>query len=106
LTVIGTVLVGTGARIDDVLLEELRGMETHQITLDRALADRRIFPALDVPHCQTLHEEHLWTAPQLSRLRQLRSTFPTAMGVLGRVSRSRSNAELLDETAGTGEKAG
>ena len=106
LTVIGAVLVGTGSRVDEALLEELQGMENHTITLDRALADRRIFPALDIPKCSTQHEEHLWSGTQLSKVRALRTTFPNAMGVLGRVSRTRTNAELLDEGAKTGEKAG
>jgi transcription termination factor Rho len=106
LTVVGTLLHGHGLRSDETLIEELRGMETQTLTLDRALADRHVFPALDIPHSITLHEEYLWTGDQIKKIRNLRASFPNAQGVLGRVSRTRSNAELLDESAGTGEKAG
>ena len=99
LTVVGVLTQAAGSRIDAGLWEEFSGMETQLIALTRELADRRIFPALDIAHSGTLHEEHLWTAAQLSRLRNFRSTFPNAQGVLGRVSRSRSNAEIVDDPA-------
>jgi transcription termination factor Rho len=106
LTIIAAVLAGTGIKSDETLLEDLRGVENTSIVLDKALADRRIFPAIDVPHSGTLREELLWTQAQLQQLRSFRGTFPNAMGALGRVSRTRSNAELLDEPPKTGEKAG
>ncbi len=67
LTIIATALIETGSRMDEVIFEEFKGTGNMEIKLDRKLADRRIFPAIDVNASGTRHEELLLSAEDLNR---------------------------------------
>ena len=72
LTVIATALVETGSRMDDVLFEEFKGTGNMELVLSRDLADRRLFPAIDVVRSGTRREEMLLAPERLARVRALR----------------------------------
>ena len=72
LTILATALVETGSRMDDVIFEEFKGTGNAEIKLDRRLAERRIYPAIDVVASSTRHEELLATPAQLAQLWKLR----------------------------------
>src|SRR5262249_47766566 len=72
LTIIGTALVDTGSRMDEVIFEEFKGTGNMEIHLDRRLMDKRIFPTLDIARSGTRKEELLVPAPALNRIWILR----------------------------------
>ena len=72
LTIIGTALVDTGSRMDEVIFEEFKGTGNMEIHLDRRLMDKRIFPAMDIGRSGTRKEEMLLTKKTLDRMRLLR----------------------------------
>jgi transcription termination factor Rho len=72
LTIIGTTLVDTGSRMDQVIFEEFKGTGNMELVLSRKLADRRIFPAIDVEKSGTRKEEKLHSARRLTRVHVLR----------------------------------
>jgi len=72
LTIIATALVETGSRMDEVIFEEFKGTGNMEIMLDRKLADRRIFPAINVNMSSTRKEELLLSADELNRIYILR----------------------------------
>jgi transcription termination factor Rho len=72
LTIIATALVETGSRMDDVIFEEFKGTGNSEVYLDRKLADRRIFPAIDITRSGTRKEELLHSADELSKTWVLR----------------------------------
>ena len=72
LTIIATALVETGSRMDDVIFEEFKGTGNSEIKLDRSLADKRIFPALDIATSGTRREEKLFRPEQLESVYLLR----------------------------------
>ncbi|MEQ1894033.1 MAG: transcription termination factor Rho, partial [Planctomycetota bacterium] len=72
LTIIGTTLVDTGSRMDQVIFEEFKGTGNMELVLSRKLADRRIFPAIDVEKSGTRKEEKLHSARRLIRVNTLR----------------------------------
>jgi transcription termination factor Rho len=74
LTVLGTALIDTGSRMDEVIFQEFKGTGNMELVLDRKLADRRIFPALDVSQSGTRKEERLLGAEVLQRVTLLRRT--------------------------------
>ncbi|HPP76145.1 MAG TPA: transcription termination factor Rho, partial [Armatimonadota bacterium] len=71
LTVIGTALVETGSRMDDAIFEEFKATGNMELVLDRNLAERRIFPAIDVKRSGTRHDELLYDEDTLKRVWQL-----------------------------------
>ncbi len=71
-TIISTALVETGSRMDDVIFEEFKGTGNCEIKLDRALADRRIFPAFDIATSGTRREEKLYKPEQIEAIYTLR----------------------------------
>ncbi len=71
LTIIATALVETGSKMDDAIFEEFKGTGNMEIVLDRELAERRIWPAIDVRRSSTRHEEALFTAETLEAVYQL-----------------------------------
>ena len=101
LTIIGTVLVDTGSRMDDIIFEEFKGTGNMELYLSRELSDRRIFPAFDVVKSGTRHEELLFTAEEIPRTRLLRRLLADlrpidAMeGMLDRLKLTQTNAEFL-----------
>jgi transcription termination factor Rho len=73
LTVMGTALIETNSRMDDVIFQEFKGTGNMELVLDRKLADRRIFPAIDIAQSGTRKEERLFTKeeyPQVTLLRR------------------------------------
>src|SRR5690606_26733087 len=72
LTILATALVETGSRMDEVIFEEFKGTGNMELRLDRRLAERRIFPAIDVDASSTRHEELLFERKQLQQVWKLR----------------------------------
>lgn len=72
LTIIASALVETGSRLDDVIFEEFKGTGNMELILNRDLANRRIFPAIDILHSSTRHDELLYNAEELDSVRDLR----------------------------------
>ena len=72
LTILATALVETGSRMDEVIFEEFKGTGNMELKLDRKLAERRIYPALDVNASSTRHEELLFDRSQLQQVWKLR----------------------------------
>ncbi|MCU0607206.1 MAG: transcription termination factor Rho [Candidatus Edwardsbacteria bacterium] len=102
LTIIATALVETGSRMDDIIFEEFKGTGNMEIVLDRTLADRRIFPAMDINRSGTRKEELLWPPETLNRIWVLRKVLSQlgpveAMDLLlSRMKASKSNDEFLE----------
>ncbi|MBI1899582.1 MAG: transcription termination factor Rho [Planctomycetia bacterium] len=101
LTIIGTALIETGSRMDEVIFEEFKGTGNQEIVLDRSLVDRRIWPAIDINMSGTRREEMLMDPDELRRVcvvRRLLSELnpPEAMELLvTRLQKTQSNAEFL-----------
>ncbi|HET7294058.1 MAG TPA: transcription termination factor Rho [Vicinamibacteria bacterium] len=102
LTIIATALVETGSRMDDVIFEEFKGTGNMEIVLDRKMADRRIFPAMDINKSGTRKEELLLSRDELNRMWILRkvlstlSPFETMELMLERLAKAKSNKDFLD----------
>ena len=75
LTIIATALIETGSRMDEVIFEEFKGTGNMEIVLDRHLADRRIFPAIDINRSGTRKEDLLLTEEELGKIWVLRKVF-------------------------------
>jgi transcription termination factor Rho len=101
LTIIGTCLVDTGSRMDDVIYEEFKGTGNSELILDRRLAEKRIFPAIDVMRSGTRREELLLeegTLRMVWTMRRMLSAVGTNEGIellLNRLSKTQTNAEFL-----------
>jgi transcription termination factor Rho len=101
LTIIGTCLVDTGSRMDDVIYEEFKGTGNSELILDRRLAEKRIFPAIDVQRSGTRREELLLeegTLKMVWTMRRMLSAVGTNEGIellLNRLAKSQTNAEFL-----------
>ncbi len=102
LTIIATALIDTGSRMDEVIFEEFKGTGNMEIHLDRKLADRRIFPSIDINRSGTRKEELLLPLEDLNRiwiLRKLLSPLNTVDAMeflLDKLSGTKNNAEFLD----------
>ena len=105
LTVMGTALIDTGSRMDEVIFQEFKGTGNMELVLDRRLADRRVFPAIDISQSGTRKEERLLPPDVLQRVTLLRRTLvqmkPTeAMEMLvKKLGGYSSNAAFLDRIA-------
>ncbi len=104
LTIIATVLVDTGSRMDDVIYEEFKGTGNMELVLNRKLAERRIFPAIDIALSGTRREELLYDEPTYRAVITMRRMFSQlseqrgleAMeAILQQMSKTRNNAEFL-----------
>jgi transcription termination factor Rho len=106
LTIIATCLIDTGSRMDELIYEEFKGTGNMELHLDRRLAERRIFPAMDIPRSGTRREELLLgeeTIKQVWLLRRMVSMIAsdavnfseTTERVLDRMRKTKSNAEFL-----------
>jgi len=101
LTIVGTVLVETGSRMDDIIFEEFKGTGNMELHLTRELADRRIFPAIDILKSGTRHEELLFTEDELKKVHLLRRALSGTKPVqameamLDRLRLTATNAEFL-----------
>ena len=102
LTIIGTCLVETGSRMDDLIYEEFKGTGNMELHLTRKLADRRIFPAIDVSRSGTRQEELLYSKealPQIHTLRRMLEMFSDeerTETLLERLKKAETNEEFLD----------
>jgi transcription termination factor Rho len=101
LTIIATALVDTGSRMDEVIFEEFKGTGNFELHLDRKLADRRLFPAIDIQKSGTRKEELLLEKDDLNRVWMLRKVLTPlspveAMELLvSKLGKTRNNAEFL-----------
>ena len=101
LTIVATALIDTGSRMDEVIFEEFKGTGNMELVLDRRLADRRVWPALDVIKSGTRKEELLYHPSELEKIYMLRQAMSDlnpvdAMNLLlGRLKKTSSNAEFL-----------
>jgi transcription termination factor Rho len=106
LTIIATALVDTGSKMDQVIFEEFKGTGNSELVLSRELAERRIFPAVDLVASATRREELLFGPEELEVSRRLRSrlagmTPVNAMNdLLTDLRRTRTNDELVSALAG------
>lgn len=102
LTIIATCLVDTGSRMDDLIYEEFKGTGNSEVHLNRKLAERRIFPAIDIERSSTRREELLLDEETLNRVYTLRRMIDMLGGgeealepVLQRLRRTHNNKEFL-----------
>jgi transcription termination factor Rho len=102
LTIVATALVDTGSRMDQVIFEEFKGTGNSELVLSRELADKRIFPAIDLVASATRREELLLNEEALLLSRALRRQFSgrgpadVMTELLGAMKRTKTNAELLE----------
>jgi transcription termination factor Rho len=102
LTIIATALVETGSRMDDVIFEEFKGTGNMEIVLDRKMADKRVFPAVDMNRSGTRKEELLLAKEELNRIWVLRKVLNSLSAVeameliLERLGKTKSNKDFLD----------
>jgi transcription termination factor Rho len=101
LTIVGTALIDTGSRMDELIFQEFKGTGNMELVLDRKLSDRRVWPAIDITQSGTRREELLHDADTLHAVTMLRRTLTTmhpvdAMEQLTKqLGRFKSNAEFL-----------
>ena len=102
LTIIGTCLVDTGSRMDDLIYEEFKGTGNMELHLDRKIADRRIFPAIDITKSGTRQDELLFGMEKLKKVNTLRRMIDLmnddekTLTLIDRLSKSENNDEFLD----------
>ena len=107
LTIIGTCLVDTGSKMDDVVYEEFKGTGNSELILDRRLAEKRIFPAIDVGRSGTRREELLLDEPTLKMvwtMRRMLAAVGSSGGdgielLLNRLAKTETNADFLASLA-------
>jgi transcription termination factor Rho len=101
LTIVATALVDTGSRMDELIFQEFKGTGNMELVLDRKLADRRLFPAIDIPKSGTRKEEKLFPKHQIEAVRKLRRMMVDLNPVeametlLAACKKHRTNEELL-----------
>ena len=101
LTILATALIETGSKMDEVIFEEFKGTGNMELRLDRRLAERRIYPALEVNASSTRHEELLFAPhqlPQVWKLRRVLGGLDNLQGLemlLDRLRKTQSNGEFL-----------
>ncbi|MEQ8282325.1 MAG: transcription termination factor Rho [Parvibaculum sp.] len=102
LTIIATALIDTGSRMDEVIFEEFKGTGNSEIILDRKVADKRVFPAIDILKSGTRKEELLVEKGQLSKMYVLRrilnpmGTVDAIEFLLDKLKQTKSNDEFFD----------
>jgi transcription termination factor Rho len=104
-TVLGTALIDTGSRMDEVIFQEFKGTGNMELVLDRKLADRRIYPAMDILQSGTRKEERLLKPEVLQRVTLLRRALAKMNPVMAmeelvrKLERTESNDEFLSKIA-------
>jgi transcription termination factor Rho len=108
LTILGTALVDTGSRMDEVIFEEFKGTGNWELRLDRRLADKRVYPAIDIEASGTRKEELLFDKDELAQVWKLRRVLlalsEPAAGLellIDRLKNTKSNADFLADVAKT-----
>jgi transcription termination factor Rho len=106
LTIIATALIDTGSRMDEVIFEEFKGTGNSEIVLDRKVADKRVFPAMDILKSGTRKEELLVDSKDLSKtfvLRRILNPMGTTDAIeflLGKLKQTKTNSEFFDSMNG------
>jgi transcription termination factor Rho len=102
LTIISTALIETGSRMDEVIFEEFKGTGNAEVILDRKIADKRIFPAIDITKSGTRKEDLLFKKEDLQKMNVLRRLI-APMGnmeaiefLIGKLRETKNNAEFFD----------
>jgi transcription termination factor Rho len=101
LTIVATALIDTGSRMDEVIFEEFKGTGNMEVHLDRKLADRRVFPTIDIQKSGTRKEEMLMPKDDLNRVYVLRRVLTPLSAVeamellLSKMSKTKTNGEFL-----------
>ncbi|MDE0074905.1 MAG: transcription termination factor Rho [Gammaproteobacteria bacterium] len=101
-TIIATALIETGSRMDEVIFEEFKGTGNMELVLDRNIADKRVFPAIDINRSGTRKEELLLTETERNRvylLRNFLSDMPVSEAIqflIERMNRTETNREFMD----------
>ncbi|MCL5010586.1 MAG: transcription termination factor Rho [Patescibacteria group bacterium] len=102
LTIIGTALVDTGSRMDDLIYEEFKGTGNMELHLDRRLADKRVFPAIDVERSGTRQEELIVAEKNLKKIVTMRrmiallEPMERTSAIIERLSKTETNEEFLE----------
>ncbi len=102
LTIIATALIDTGSRMDEVIFEEFKGTGNSEVVLDRKVADKRVFPAIDIARSGTRKEELLVPADQLKKMYVLRrilnpmGTMDAIEFLVDKLKQTKSNGEFFD----------
>ncbi len=110
LTILATALIETGSRMDDVIYEEFKGTGNMELHLDRKLAERRIFPAIDIRRSGTRREEMLLTKEELEKVwtirKNMNESYEFTEAFIKKLADTKTNQEFLAtlETSGTGAK--
>ncbi len=105
LTILATALIETGSRMDEVIFQEFKGTGNMELILDRAIADRRVFPAVDVLKSGTRREELLCSPEELAKRHLLRraladlSTVEAAQFLIDKIQKTPSNTAFLQTLA-------
>jgi transcription termination factor Rho len=106
LTIIGTALIDTGSKMDEVIFEEFKGTGNMELVLDRKLAEKRIYPAIDIDKSTTRREELLLEEDTLQKITLLRrvlnplSTTEAMEWLLSKMKGTKSNKEFLEMMKG------
>src|SRR5437879_6346501 len=105
LTVVGTALIETGSRMDDIIFQEFKGTGNMELVLDRKLADRRVYPAMDMTQSGTRKEERILPPDDLKKITLLRRTLvqlkpmQAMESLVQQLGEFPSNAAFLDRIA-------
>jgi transcription termination factor Rho len=103
LTIISTALIDTGSRMDEVIFEEFKGTGNAEIILDRKVADKRVFPAIDITRSGTRKEELLVAPDVLKKMYVLRrilmpmGTVDAIEFLLDKLKQTKNNADFFDQ---------
>jgi transcription termination factor Rho len=109
LTIIGTALVQTDSRMDDLIYEEFKGTGNMELHLDRSLAERRIYPAIDIQRSGTRKEELLFGEDKMEAVRRMRRMIDLlgederTEAFVQKLKQTKNNDEFLKEIAGASE---
>jgi len=108
LTILATALIDTGSRMDDIIYEEFKGTGNMELHLDRKLAERRIFPAIDIRRSGTRREEMLLSKEELDAVwhvrKNMNDSFDFIEGFLKKMKNAKNNAEFIAALDATEEK--
>jgi transcription termination factor Rho len=102
ITIISTALIETGSRMDEVIFEEFKGTGNSEVIMDRKVADKRIYPAIDITKSGTRKEELLLSKEELSKMNVLRriinpmGTMDAVEFMIGKLRETKNNAEFFD----------
>ncbi|MDF2718171.1 MAG: rho, partial [Paenibacillus sp.] len=100
LTILATALVETGSRMDDVIYEEFKGTGNLELHLDRKLAEKRIFPAIDIRRSGTRREEMLLTKEELEKIwavrKNMQESHDFTEAFIKKLGDSKTNIEFLE----------